>query len=150
MNFAAASSARTASQSKVARAPRALISAEKRVTRLALSPESGAAALLLVSGSVHAWRGLHCWANSHGQGGLFGLGAALFLVCALNLARGDRLIGWLGGALVSLGSGMAYILSSAIGWPQASAHLAVLSALALVAEAGYLWVFARAFVYDDE
>ena len=117
-------------------------------------PETVAALLLGGAGFVHGWLTLDAWGDAHYKGVLFGLNALFCLACALNLRWGDRFAGWIGGALICAASVLAYVASRTVGLPQLPAEpgagLEPLGVLSLVAEVGFLVVFARAFVYDDE
>lgn len=114
-------------------------------------PEMAAACLLFLAGGAQGWLTLGAWGEAHYKGVLFGLNAILSLLCALNLYRGDRLTGWLGGALVCASSALAYAASRTVGLPtEPGAWLEPAGLLSMFAEVGFLLVFMRAFVYEDE
>ena len=129
----------------------------KRVARPQIwvpMPETAAALALLIAGAVHGWLAQNAWGDAHYKGVLFGLNALFSLIFALNLVRGDRFTGWLGGALISVSSALAYIASRTVGLPdlpaEPAAWLEPLGVLSMLAEIGFLLVFMRAFVYEDD
>ena len=117
-------------------------------------PEMLAATSLFIVGGVHGWLAQNAWSEAHYAGVTFGLHALLSWLCALNLVRGDRLIGWLGGALICISSALAYLASRTVGLPllpaEPAAWLQPVGVLCLCAEAVFMLVFMRAFVYDDD
>ena len=129
----------------------------RRFTRLKIwlsVPEVVAATSLFIVGGVHGWLAQNVWSEAHYAGITFGLHALLSWLCALNLVRGDRLIGWLGGALICISGALAYLVSRTVGLPllpdEPAAWLQAVGVLCLCAEAVFTLVFMRAFVYDDD
>lgn len=117
-------------------------------------PETMTALALLIAGGTHGWLAQDAWGDAHYKGALFGFNALFSLIFALNLVRGDWLIGWLGGALICASSVLAYVASRTVGLPtlpaEPAAWIEPLSVLSMLAEVGFLIVFMRAFVYNDE
>ena len=117
-------------------------------------PEMVAATSLFIVGGAHGWLAQNAWSEAHRAGVTFGFHALLSWLCGFNLLRGDRLIGWLGGALICASNALAYVASRTVGLPllpaEPAAWLQSLGVLCLCAEAVLTLVFMRAFVYDDD